>query len=132
MPRKITKEKFIQAIENNELGLTNQELATSMGISEPYFYDLRKKYRNEIRDLACEMVKQYAGAQIHNLRRNADNGDTKAALAILQMAGIYTPSSRQQIEASVGVMKNAVIMLPPDKPPGAPVDIRNGMIEPGE
>ena len=52
MAKKITKEKFIQDIENNEEGLTNKELAAKLDISEQYFYKLKKKYRDQIRDIA--------------------------------------------------------------------------------
>ena len=112
MSKLITKKRFIEAIENNDAGLTNQELATSMGISEPYFYDLRRKYRDQIRDITREMAKERAARNMNNLQRNSDRGDTKAALALLEIAEVYIPSSRQRIDTNVNKEDLGVIMFP--------------------
>ena len=115
----ISKKKFIQSIENNEGCLNNKELADSMGISESYFYDLRKKYKAKIKDIAAEMVQAIAVEQIHNLARNARKCDTQAAKILLEIAGVYIPSSKQKIELPDKTC--GVIALPEKKPVGAPV-----------
>ncbi len=96
MAKLITKEKFIQAIENNEKGLTNEELAVTLGISLSYFYDLRKKYQNDIHDLAKEMAKRTAATQVSNLMKNAAKGDTRASKILLEMSRTYMPSLKQE------------------------------------
>ena len=56
MARKTSKKKFLEAIENNEDGLTNTEIATQLNISVPYFYYLRKKYQKEVLEIATQML----------------------------------------------------------------------------
>lgn len=120
MPVKVTKEKFIQTLEDNELGLTNEELATKLGISVPYFYELRRNYRKDVRDRASEMAQTLAVEQIQNLRKNAAKGDTNAAVKLLEMAGSYIPASKQKLE--IDAENVGVIVVPEKKPVGAPVE----------
>lgn len=98
MPVKVTKEQFIQTIENNEEGLTNLELASKLEISPQYFYDLKKQYKNDIRDIAKEMAEKSAAEQVNNLKRNAKKGDTKASTTLLELADVYIPHSKQDLK----------------------------------
>ena len=109
MSKKVTKESFIQAIENNEDGLTNIELASKLGISKQYFYDLRRKFQDDIRDISVEMTKQIAINQIKNLERNSDKGDTRAAIILLEMAGVYVPASKQRLNIDAKVDNELII-----------------------
>ena len=57
LPAKIiTKEKFIEAIENNGDGLFGYEIAVTLNISPSFFYDLRRKYKKKIMEIAREMT----------------------------------------------------------------------------
>jgi len=124
MSKKVSKKRFIQTIENNEDGLTNKELAYSLGISEAYFYDLRRRYRQEIRDVAKEMATEVAVEQIQNLRRIARKGNVRAALALLEIAGVYALSNRQKTESDNQKIPQGIIYYPPKLPVGAPVECK--------
>jgi len=89
MPVKVTKKQFIEALENNEEGLTNIELAAKLGISEQYFYDLKKKYRDELRDTAREMMQRYAIDLVRHLIEQSRKGKTEATKTALEMIGLY-------------------------------------------
>jgi len=89
--QKVTKKQFIEAVENNEDGLANKEIATQLGISEKRFYDLLKRWRNEVRDAAAELTKKLAVKMVYCLRKNAEKGDTQAARTILEIAGVIKP-----------------------------------------
>ncbi|MFZ5517671.1 MAG: transposase [Candidatus Zhuqueibacterota bacterium] len=89
MSVKITKNKFIEAIENNEQGLTNIELATKLGISEQYFYDLKKKYRDDLKETASEMIQKYAIDLVRDLITQSRKGKTEATKIALEMIGLY-------------------------------------------
>lgn len=114
----ISKKRFIEAIENNDDGLTNQELAASLGLSESNFYRIRAKYRDEIKDRASLMAQETAAEQILELRRQSRAGNTKATIALLTIAGVYNPAGKQ---APVANTSTAVILLPVKLPAGAPV-----------
>lgn len=98
MARKITRKKFIEAIENNEEGLTSKEMSDKLGISRAYYYKLRKKYRDEIVDAARELVKSVAADQVNNLVRNARSGDTQAAKTLLEMTKLGEKERPSRIE----------------------------------
>lgn len=121
MPVKVTKEKFIQALENNEDGLTNEEISKKLGISVPYFYELRRNYRKDVRDRASEMAQTLAVEQIQNLRNNAKAGDTAAAVKLLEIGGAYIPASLQKLEVDASNL--GVIVVPERKEVGAPVAV---------
>jgi len=89
MPVKVTKKQFIETIENNEEGLTNIELAAKLGISEQYFYDLKKKYRDELRKTAKEMIQKYAVDLARHLIEQSRKGKTEATKVALEMIGLY-------------------------------------------
>lgn len=89
MPVKVTKKQFIEAVENNEEGLTNIELAAKLGISEQYFYDLKKKYRDELRKTAKEMIQKYAVDLARHLIEQSRKGKTEATKTALEMIGLY-------------------------------------------
>ena len=120
MSKKVTKEKFIQVIENNRDGLTNVELAALLKISVSYFYKLRHEHLEEIKIHTVELAKSLALEQVTNLARNARKGDTAAAKTILEMAGAYIPASKQKLE--VAASNIGVIQVPAKKPVGAPVE----------
>lgn len=97
MPLKITKEKFIEALENNEDNLSSVELAATLEISISYFYKLRTEYKEDIKNKAKELSEKLAIEQVQNLQRNALKGDTKASQLLLEMATVYIPSSKQNV-----------------------------------
>ncbi len=120
MPSLITKEKFMETYENNELNLDSKQLARLMGISLPYFYKIRKECRRLIRDKAGDIAQGMALNMVMNLKKNADNGDTQAAVRLLEIGGTYIPASKQKLE--IDAENLGVIVLPEKKPLGAPVD----------
>jgi len=123
MERKVTKEQFIEAIENNEEGLYDFQLAAKLGITPEWFSHLKTEYMDKICDYTTIMAKKTAVDQINNLKRNARiKFDTKASLALLEKAGEYTPASKQTIDGDIKV-GNGVIILPAKKPVGASVEI---------
>ena len=122
MPLKVTQKQFVDAIENNELRLTNQEIANKLGISEAYFYQLRWRWRKKIANFAIEMAQRLAAEQVMNLRHNAKNGDTKAAAILLEMAESYIPQKKQRITMS-GELNCGVIVLPEKVLEGSPVNL---------
>ena len=89
MPVKVTKKQFIEAIENNEEGLTNLELATKLGISEQYFYDLKKKYKDELKDAAREILLKNAVELARHLLAQSKAGKTEATKTGLEIIEIY-------------------------------------------
>jgi len=89
--QKVTKKQFIEAIENNEDRKPNKELAADLDISEKRFYELLKRWRNEVRDVATEMAKKAAADMVYDLKRNSKKGDTSASKTILEIAGVIKP-----------------------------------------
>lgn len=88
MAVKITKKHFIEAIENNEDGLTNKELAAKLQISEVYFYKLKERYKSELRDAAEELIKKNALEIVRDLLAQSHAGKTQATIAALEMLKI--------------------------------------------
>lgn len=121
MPKLITEEKFIEALEYNELNRTSKELAATLNISLSYFYDLRKKHQSKLRDVAKEMAQRLACEQIQNLQKNAKAGDTAAAVKLLEIGGTYIPASLQKLEVDASNL--GVIVVPERKEVGAPVAV---------
>jgi len=103
---KVTKKEFIQALEENEGCKTNKELAAELGISERQFYNMLKRYRNDIRDAGRELVKSLVLEQIQNLKRNARKGDTQAAKYLTELSQtVQLESELAQIRADLEQFK---------------------------
>jgi len=103
MERKITKEEFIEVLENNEEGLYDYQLAKKLGITPDWFCILKKKYKEDIRDVAKEMAIKSAIEMVNLLKSEARRGDTSAARisaikTYLEMAGVH--SSKHILEGS--------------------------------
>ena len=101
MAKKITKKEFLEALENNENGLSDGELATKLGIHRNWFCELRKRYREDIREAGLRLAKALVLEQMANLRRNACKGDTRAAVILLEMADAYTPKDKHDHTANI-------------------------------
>lgn len=126
MPFKVSKKVFIETIENNENSVgekaTDEELASQLQISKQYFFVLKHRWRMQIRDYAVEMARKAAMTQIGNLKRNAKNGDTKAAAILLEIAETYIPQKKQKIDLT-GQLQCGVIVVPEKKLEGALVNL---------
>lgn len=103
MEKKISKEEFIQIIENNEEGLYDYQLAEKLGITPIWFSQLKKKYKEDIRNIAKEMTVKSAAEMVNILKSLAMRGDTSAARisavkTLLEIAEVY--SSKHILEGS--------------------------------
>ena len=105
MPVKVTKKKFIETIENNEQGLSNKELATQLGISEQYFYDLKKKYRDDLKTAAREMIKKYAIDFVRDLIAQSKKGKTEATKVALEIIGLYRNTDKGDEKSSEDIVR---------------------------
>jgi len=119
--QKVTKKQFIETIENNEDRKPNKELAADLDISEKRFYELLKRWRDDIRDAAVELTKKKAIKMVQCLERNAGEGDTQAAKTVLEMAGAYV--QRQKVEQNVKL--EGVVVLPAEVPTGTPINTKD-------
>ena len=112
MERKVTKEEFIQVIENNEENLYDYQLAEKLGITPVWFCQLKKEYKEDIRDLAKEMTIKSAAEMVNMLLSLARHGDTSAARisaakSVLEMAGVY----KQKIDAEIDNKKPFILNI---------------------
>ncbi len=111
MNQKVTKEQFLQIIENNEEGKKDYELAKELGITHQQFSNLRRKHSAEIVAMAREITRRRAERYLHDLERQSkkekETGKTAATKILLEMAGAYTP--KQQTE--FGISKRLEAML---------------------
>ena len=98
----VTDEQILESLENKRDEQTLQDIAIELGFtSGAVLSRLIKRLKNKIHDYMGEMVAKYAIEQIHNLRRNVKKVDTKAALALLEIAGVYIPASKQKVDQNV-------------------------------
>jgi len=91
--RKISKQRFVEALKNNDLGLTNLELAAQLGITEQYFYKLKKKYGEEIRLAARELAANYAIDALKDLKKQSKDGKTQATALLLELSKVKEQAS---------------------------------------
>ena len=104
--QKVSKNQFIQVIENNEDGLPDKDLAVKIGITPEHFCHLKKLYQNDIRDAARELTRRIALEQVQNLRRNAKKGDSQAAKYLLDMEKtLDLEVSIKEVQADIAKIK---------------------------
>lgn len=103
MERKITERKFINTLVNNEDILTAEELASQLGISRGYFFKLKKRFREQIAEASRELCLVIAIKQVRYLDRNASKGDTRASQIILEIAGVYQPKAKLDVEGNITI-----------------------------
>ena len=94
MNRKVTKNMFLEVIENNTDNKPDYELARELSISREWFSKLKKRHMGEITRLATDMAKLMAVRAVNDLIRQSKNGNTSASRILLEMAGAYTPSQK--------------------------------------
>lgn len=85
---KCSKKRFIEALKNNENGMTNYEIASNLGISEQHFYRLKKKYSEEIRLAARELAANYAIDALKDLKKQSKDGKTQATALLLELSKV--------------------------------------------
>lgn len=113
--------RFLQLIVNNEDKLTLDELKKELGISRATVYRYRKRMGDSIAVEAKDLAKGKAIKMIGNLDDNASNGDTGAAVKILEIGGVYVP---KQIGGAPGTVNLGIIVLPTREVlPGEPVEV---------
>jgi len=91
--QKVSKNRFIDAIVNNEDGLNNDEISSQLGISRQYFYKLKKKWKDELRDAARQIALNYATQAVKDLLKQSQDGKTNATTALLELAEVKTQKS---------------------------------------
>ena len=91
---KVTKNKFLEVIENNTDNKPDYELARELSISREWFSKLKKRHMGEITRLATDMAKLMAVRAVNDLIRQSKNGNTSASRILLEMAGAYSPSQK--------------------------------------
>jgi len=92
---KIKKKDFLNYIlaEENQ-DKTAEQCAAELGICRVHYYNLKRKFRNDIAEAAKDLARSLAAEQIYNLKRNAKtNKDTPAANSLLEIAKVRTKES---------------------------------------
>jgi len=83
--KKISRQKFIQAIENNIDCKSDKELALELGITPEWFSKLKNRYAPEIKEAARKIIKKNSATLVGYLMRNAKSGSDNAAKYLLDM-----------------------------------------------
>ena len=115
--QKVTKRQFIQAVTENEDELTNPQIAANLNISKVRFYQLLRRWRDQIRNEVQELAKQHAAIFYSDLRKQSAAGKTEATKVALEMAGAHVP--RQKIDSTHKF--EGVVVLPEEVPVGTPI-----------
>lgn len=91
---KIQKKEFLDYfLDEENQHKTAQECANELKISRVHYYNLRRKFRNDIAEEARKLAQSLAAEQIYNLKRNAQQKDTPAANSLLEIAKVRTKDS---------------------------------------
>ena len=101
MPKKVTVKKVLEAIENNEDGLLDYELAKQLNISSQHFSNIKREYIDDFVDMSKRLAKLSSTKQIRNLERNADKGDTSASRLLLEIGKVHEPQSKFKVDGTV-------------------------------
>lgn len=64
--------------------------------------------------------------QVHNLARNSDKRDTRAAQILLEMAKAYIPNAKPAPDNQVSV---GIVIMPTQLRAGAPLDVHAEIVE---
>jgi hypothetical protein len=124
--KKVDKTKLKEALLDPELASSPERLAAHLKVSYGWAKQLLWRARNEIRDTAIEVSKTLAMRQVHNLARNSDKRDTRAAQILLEMAKAYIPNAKPAPDNQVSV---GIVIMPTQLRAGAPLDVHAEIVE---
>ena len=98
---RIADEEFLDILENNPNN-TQQQIAEILRISQPA---VSKRIRNLmekglISDKVQERANRNAFRYFKNLEKQSEEGNTQATVKLLEIAKIYVPASKHQLEGS--------------------------------
>lgn len=115
------EQRFLNLIVINEDALSIDDMQKKLGVSRSTVYRYRKRLGDTIAAEAQDLAKGKAIKMIGNLDTNASNGDTGAAVKILEIGGVYVP---KQINAGQGSVNLGLVILPiREALPGKPVEV---------
>ena len=103
LEKKVTRERFLELVMNNEDGLNKKEMATKLEISEQYFYKLLREYRIKSKAELKTYIEPMVPELIDNLRKSARKGSDRAAQLLLEMGEQYTPSNKVDLKGSMNI-----------------------------
>ena len=107
--RKISKEDFVSGVVNKPLKLSNKVLASQMNISEQHFYNLMKKYSE---DIEAELGHQKTQLRVKSMRvlsHLLDLGDATTAYFVIKQFGLS--DNTNQLETGFNVKLAAIAEL---------------------
>lgn len=113
---KITKEDFIKSVVYKGYSDTNKDIAAKLGISEPYYYKLLKRYSKEIASALRIKKNSIRLKAISVLEYHLAKNDLRAALTVLKQIGWEYPPAElggdlilhfKMIAAAINKMENS-------------------------
>ena len=108
---RVSEKKFIQALVNSKDKETNEEISARLGISVPYFYDLRRKYTSAIVVAARELARNYAIQAIRDLVKQSKQGKTVATSLLLEIGKV---KESENILATPGSWRISIEKIAPE------------------
>ena len=105
MADKIAKAKFIEAVINAELDITDTQLIEDLGVSRGTFYKYKKNYSDEILKQARERFANRIPKWYQALDRKCLEGDTYALKTAFTMVGLYSEKKDISIEGLTGILR---------------------------
>jgi len=106
----VTKEaQYLELLVNAEEPLSQKEVMETLDISPSTAWRYAKKLKDKIAEAAKDYARSLALEMVNNLRKNANNGDTGAAVKILEVGEVYIPRQKSTID---GIPVTGVIVLP--------------------
>ena len=97
----VSAKKIIEALENNEAGLTQTEIAMKLGITQSGLSHRLKKLRGQIKDKSKEYINNRALDYARHLHLQSEKGKTEATKLALEIAGIYTHKTQIDVNQTI-------------------------------
>ncbi len=96
---KITDDQLLDILEEQP-DITQIQMSELLGISQPAVSKRIRKLMEMglISDKVQERVNRHAFKYIKNLEKQSDEGDTPASVKLLEIAKVYTPKIKRDIE----------------------------------
>ena len=98
----VTDLEILEALEFKRDDQSLKDVALELGFTSGSGLSRRmKRLRKYIPDYVRDMVKSYAINQVKVLVKNSNKGDTRAAIAILEMAGLYPSKANRRTNTNL-------------------------------